>query len=146
VTDDRRGLHELALIQKIDQNVERILRQQELSQVLVREVADRRMTALFGEAKLDNILVFLHATDMNQTTMAGALNKRYGKFRVNLSQPRISIILRELREAGFLRPSNPPEYAPGWGPFELHAYLRRQLPPQLRSPLKSHLDRVRKST
>lgn len=136
---------ELALLHEIQQDVKQILRQQELDQVLVREVADQRMREAFeGRDRLANILVYLHATEMNQSSMAPTLNRRFQKYDLRLTQPRISGILDMLRKKGFLLPAKKPAYAAGWEKFLLATYLRRHLPPELRPKLKSKLDHLRR--
>jgi hypothetical protein len=136
---------ELALLHEIQQDVKQILRQQELSQVLVREVADQHMGDAFeGVAKLANILVYLHATEMSQSSMAKTLNRRFANYDLKLTQPRISGILDMLRKKGLLGPSKKPAYATGWEKFQLATHLRRQLPPELRSRMKARLDHLRR--
>jgi hypothetical protein len=133
----------VALLHEIQQDVKQILRQQELGQVLVREVADERMTQAF-EGRVANILVYLHATEMSQSSMAPTLNKRFAKYNLNLTQPKISGILNDLRKKGFLAAAKQPAYSPGWEKFLLSTYLRRQLPAALRAPMKTRLDRLKR--
>lgn len=141
----RKDTVELALLHAIQQDVKQILHQQELGQVLVREVADQRMSEAFeGRAKLANILVYLHATEMNQSSMASTLKRRLARYDLKLTQPRISGILDMLRKKGFLGPSKKPTYATGWEKFQLATHLRRQLPPELRSKMKGRLDHLRR--
>lgn len=136
---------ELALLHEIQQDVKRILKQQELGQVLVREVADQRMAEAFGgRSKLANILVYLHATEMSQSSMAKTLTRRFPGYDLRLNQPRISGILDMLRKKGLLASSKKPAYAHGWEKFQLATFLRRQLPPDLRAKMKSRLDQLRR--
>src|SRR5207302_10774276 len=134
----------LSLLQDIGQKVDDIKKNQELTLVLEGALARQTMDRIFS-AKLPAILVYLHIPDFNQSKLAAEVNRRYKAYDMKLTQPRISVMLPEMKEVGLLLPAKKPAYQPAWRKFLLAQFLRRQLPTALRPKLKKELDRLNRA-
>ncbi len=143
MADDKDSQKQLVLTQEIHQDVKQILEEQKLTAIFARHQADETLSRVF-DGNLSNILVYLHGEEFkfNGSKLATELNKRYKKHGVALKQQKVSEILKLLRHEGLTTASK--EYASGWGKYGLAPYLRKLLPPALRSSLSVQLDRIKR--